>query len=152
VLDLLHQGYTLAMGGADPGFLAIGAASVTRQRIGTRLLGLYDNIRQPGSIYRRHHLNQRAVFETQIPGNSVSIQLTQAEHDRVHAGMRDFYKSYIGMPDTPSVNEYNRAQIAALTRAGVSRAEIGKAMRAARAEQQRYGLSGLSKVKRVPTR
>lgn len=107
---------------------------------------------RPSSVPRSGKSRGQALALT-LDGNA---SRHGTEHTRFHSAIDEFFDDYRRGErrhgQTWSVNDYNRAASEGMRRAGLSRDEGERALLAMRAEQHEIGLSGTSRLRRVPRR
>jgi RHS repeat-associated protein len=119
----------------------------------------YSSLRGNGSIPgQAHHLNQVAAFRDVIPrSEGLSIKLVgniltdaAAPHTLAHRVLEGFWNGFRGTATVPTNLQYTRALQQSLRAAGLSEAQVQKAVRAAIGERVRFNLLGGMEVPRVP--
>ncbi|MGB7160273.1 MAG: RHS repeat-associated core domain-containing protein [Tepidisphaeraceae bacterium] len=157
-IDLTQKGYVFVMTrtglyeAEPPSSQEHSQASLAGPAFGTFLLGLYNRVRRPASIYEAHHLNQRGVWRDHLPENSASISLTKDQHRTVEREMRAFYAEARRSDRTPTVNQYNDAMEAALRKAVNDPNAVRQAVKLMKAEQLGAGFPGTKFIPRVRLR
>lgn len=122
------------------------------------LLGAYYKLKTKVG-YQRHHLNQKAAFDSVIPGNqgtstylSGDVNSPGTEHFNVHLELERFWEPNRQAQSTPTIAEYNKAMRRGFLRAGFDRDNVRALMHAAQVEQLRHNLRPDSPVPKVPGR
>ncbi|HFR4153941.1 hypothetical protein [Bacillus cereus] len=129
------------------------------------LIDSYKNLRKNKEISgQAHHLNQDAAFRDYIPRNDgLSVKLEgnifkdiDSPHYNAHKSLEDFWNIYRKNGDLaglkPNLTDYNNALRDSLINAGLSEAQVNKAVSEAIKQQINAGLLADDFVPRIPGR
>ncbi|PEN64603.1 hypothetical protein [Bacillus wiedmannii] len=129
------------------------------------LIDSYKNLRKNKEISgQAHHLNQDAAFRDYIPTNDgLSVKLEgnifkdiDSPHFNAHKSLEDFWNIYRKNGDLaglkPNLTDYNNALRDSLINAGLSEAQVNKAVSEAIKQQINAGLLADDFVPRIPGR
>ncbi|PGD54298.1 hypothetical protein COM40_21345 [Bacillus wiedmannii] len=129
------------------------------------LIDSYKNLRKNKEISgQAHHLNQDAAFRDCIPTNDgLSVKLEgnifkdiDSPHYNAHKSLEDFWNIYRKNGDLaglkPNLTDYNNALRDSLINAGLSEAQVNKAVSEAIKQQINAGLLADDFVPRIPGR
>ncbi|WP_242214090.1 hypothetical protein [Bacillus cereus group sp. BfR-BA-01383] len=129
------------------------------------LIDSYKNLRKNKEISgQAHHLNQDAAFRDYIPTNDgLSVKLEgnifkdiDSPHYNAHKSLEDFWNIYRKNGDLaglkPNLTDYNNALRDSLINAGLSEAQVNKAVSEAIKQQINAGLLADDFVPRIPGR
>ncbi|CAM3942209.1 RHS repeat-associated core domain-containing protein [Flavobacterium branchiophilum] len=125
-------------------------------------LGIHGTLKNITGGGQSHHLNQNAAFKDVIPPNDgAAIKLEgnafkdiNSAHYKAHENMESFWDQYrkggVLEGKKPTNLEYTKALKSSLKAAGLSDAQINKALRHAIKNRIKFGLLGGDKVPKIP--